>query len=240
MTQRRRLEQTVAVVRLRYGPAALKKASSTPQAPLLPTGLPALDSVLGGGLPRGKCHELVGYGTAGHLTAAANILAQAQKLGQTVAYLDLGSSIDPELLVRRGVHLDRLVVLRPDSFRQALAMMGDLLRADLLVVAAFDRLQLPALLSDRDAIHSLQLALRQWIALLARSESTIVFLTELLTPVVRPLGLPLANLAHVRLLFEHRTWLYRAKQICGFETSVTVLKHKSGRAGQQISLRFLI
>ena len=64
------------------------------------------------GLPRGRFSRLIGYGTAGQSTVAARTLAQAQSGGQQVAYVDVGATPDIDNLVRCGVRLDDLTILR--------------------------------------------------------------------------------------------------------------------------------
>ena len=240
MTQRRRtLEQTVAVVRLRYGPTAIKRASDKP-VPALSSGFAALDKALAGGFPLGRFSELAGQGTAGQLTVAAHTLAQAQRAGRMAAYyVDVGAAVDIEILVRSGVQLDRLVILRPHGFAHALAMTGDLLQAGHTGAIVFDHLDHPHLSADREALRQLEQALRDWTPLLARSQFVFLFITQTASPGVYPHGLALSAVS-LRLAFERQAWLYRGPRVIGVTSQVTVLKNKLGPSGQTVSLRFLV
>src|ERR1035437_7973480 len=104
----------------------------------IPTGFRALDAILGlGGLPRAATTSLHGDGTSGKTTLALQAVAQAQAAGGIVAYLDLARSLDPVEAVARGVQLDWLVVMTPDSLDEALAMAAMLLQdrtVDLLLL----------------------------------------------------------------------------------------------------------
>ena len=242
MTQRKRiLEQTVAAMQLRYGPAALKRASVKPVA-VLPSGIAPLDRALAGGFPCGRFSELLGRGSAGQFTVAARVLAQAQQAGQMAAYyVDVDAAVDVEALVRCGVRLDLLAILRPHGLGHALTMTDDLLRMGSLGAVVFDRLDYPLLLADRGVLKRLECALRNWTPLLSRSQSVFLFITETPPlPCACPEGLPLASFASIRLAFEHQAWLSRGSRVVGFASRVTVLKNKSGPSGQTVSLRFLV
>lgn len=239
--RRRTLEQAVASIRLQHGPAAIYKAAEQRRATTLPTGFPALDEALAGGLPLGRFSELIGHGTAGQFTVAAHTLARAQQAGRMAAcYVDTGATIDLEALVRCGVRLDLLAILRPRGFLHALAMTDDLLRGGSFAAVAFDRLDDQHLLADRAALQGLERALRDWLPLLSRSLAALLFITAAAEPAAPAQGLPLAAFASVRLAFERQAWLARGPRVVGFESRVTVLKSKQGPAGQTVTLRFPI
>ena len=86
----------------------------------MPTGLPAFDLLLRGGLPRGKLVELTGRPSGGRLSVALAALAVATGTGETAALVDLGDHLDPQLAADAGVDLPRLLWLRPRKFREAL------------------------------------------------------------------------------------------------------------------------
>jgi len=234
-----RMQSTVALIQERWGDQAIRKASEMP-APALPvcsSGFEALDRALGiGGFPQGRHSELIGYGTAGQFTVAARTLAQAQRHGEQVAYVDIDSSLDVDSLVRCGVRLDALVVLRPRNWLHALAMTTDLLRAGGVGAVALDRIKDLHLLADGAACRSLDRALRDWTPILSRSLCTMLFITEIASPGFYPQGLPLGFFASVRLMFERQSWLQRGRQVVGYVSQVTVLKNKLGPAGQAVAL----
>ena len=235
-TRRAVLEQTVAAIRAKHGPAAIKTVVFR-HVPALPSAILALDELLQGGFPTGKCHEILAYGTAGQGAIVAGLLAQAQRHG-AVAYVDVHGHVDLEALAGCGVSLEALVVLRPDDLCQAVSMVTDLLRSGLTVAIVFDRLQLPPPPCDRTAIGVLQGAAREWIALLDASASLVLILTELASPSVQPTPSPVSHAAHVRLLCERQSWLQQGRRTIGFESRITLLKVKGGVAGRHITLRF--
>ncbi len=89
-------------------------------APLLPTALPGLDDLLGGGLPRGALVELTAPGSCGRFAAGLAALAAATQAGEAAALVDLGDHLDPQLAAAEGVDLTRLLWIRPRTLPQAL------------------------------------------------------------------------------------------------------------------------
>jgi len=243
-TQRRKqLESIVATIQRRWGTRAIRRArdAPTPALPALPSGFPELDRALAlGGFPRGRFTELVGCGTAGQLTVGASALAQAQRASDQVAYVDVGAAVDVDSLVRCGVRLDALVVLRPQGFTHALAMTGDLLRAGGVGALAFDRLSGPSLSADGEALPAFDRALRDWTPFLSQSPCAFLFITETPSPGLYPAASPLPYFATLRLEFVRQRWLHRHGQIVGYLSQVTILKNKLGPAGQSVALKIMI
>jgi hypothetical protein len=87
----------------------------------LPTALPALDRLLDGGLPRGQLVEMVGGRSSGRFSAVLTVLAAATGVGEAAGLVDLGDHLDPETAKGVGVDLERLLWLRPENLKQALA-----------------------------------------------------------------------------------------------------------------------
>lgn len=234
------LASAVAAIRRRWGSRAIYRPGCAEAAvPTCPTGFPALDDALGG-LPRGRFSELIGCGTAGQATVAARTLAQAQREGQQVAYVDVGATADVEHLVRCGVRLDDLAILRPRGFVHALSMAGDLLRAGGVGAVVFDRAHDLYLLADGDARAQFHRAVRDWTPVLARSPCAFLFLTETASPGTYPDDLPLPHVAGVRLAFRRREWLQRGLQVVGYASEVVVLKNRGGPSGRRVTLEIVM
>jgi len=248
-----RLASTVATIQARWGERALVPAREAPRQGVLPSGIAALDAILGvyevksarrhkgdgapaGGFPRGHLSELIGCGTAGHLIAAAGALAQAQRQRLHTVYIDVGAQADVAALARCGVTLDGLAILRAQDLAQGLVMTGDLLRAGFGGVAVFDRVHDVQTLGNAEYLASLQQALRDWAPLLGRSAATLLVLTETALPGQYAEGLPLPFAADLRLLFERQRWLLQHRQIVGYVTRVTVIKSRSGAMGGRTNL----
>jgi len=252
-----RLASTVATIQARWGERALVPAREAPRQGVLPSGIAALDAILGvyevksarrhkgdgapaGGFPRGHLSELIGCGTAGHLIAAAGALAQAQRQRLHTVYIDVGAQADVAALARCGVYLDALAILQAQGLPQGLAMTGDLLRAGFGGLAVFDRVHDVATLGDAEHLASLQQALRDWAPLLGRSSATLLVLTETALPGQYAEGLPLPFAADLRLLFERQRWLLERRQIVGYVTRVSVIKSRSGAMGGRADLTISI
>ena len=104
---------------------------------IVPTGFAALDAILGpGGVPRQAGLAVRGDHSSGKTTLALRLVAEAQASGSIVAWLDLARGLDPVEAVARGVRLEWLVILAPETLDEGLAMAGSLLQGravDLLV-----------------------------------------------------------------------------------------------------------
>jgi recombination protein RecA len=203
----------------------------------IPTGFRALDAILGlGGLPRAATTALHGDGTSGKTTLALQAVAQAQAAGGIAAYLDLARSLDPVEAVSRGVQLDWLVVLTPDSLEEALAMAAMLLQdrtVDLLL------LDLPYRPLNGTGISAATLAERFGrLAALARRAGVQLIVLE-------PPNLPsalvnaLAQVASLRLELSRRAWIRLGRDVVGQRTEVRVARDRFGPPGRAAELRIL-
>jgi RecA/RadA recombinase len=164
------------------------------------TGFPALDAILGpGGLPRSASVALRGDASSGKTTLALRLAAEAQADGAIVAWLDLARALDPVEAAARGVRLDWLVVLTPETLDEGLSIAGMLLAArsvDVLVIDLPPRPTAgttPAKVADR---------LRRLAALARRAETLLVALEPpgltagLATAVAESTGLRLELIDH--------------------------------------------
>ena len=200
------------------------------------TGFRALDAILGlGGLPRAATTALHGDGTSGKTTLALQAVAGAQAAGGIAAYLDLARSLDPVEAVARGVQLEWLVVLTPDSLEEALAMAAMLLQdrtVDLLL------LDLPTRLMSA-GISASNLAERFGrLAALARRAGVQLLVLE---PPSLPSALAgtLAQVAALRLELSRRAWIRLGRDVVGQRTEVRVTRDRFGPPGRAAELRIL-
>ena len=232
------LEQTVAAIRRQHGPTALMKASrAESEIPVLPTGFRSLDAALGiGGLPRGQITEFIGPLTTGKTTMAALLVAQAQRLGDDVAYLDLGGTVDPDYLVRCGANLQRLPIIRPYHCQQALEIALKLVARGspgLLVLDAVDDLWREPL-DPRWASSTL----RQLLGRLHRSSCVLLALHHSHEGKVEyPPGFSLNENAWLRLQLENVRWIRRWGDVRGYKADVRILRHRGGREGKRACIR---
>ncbi|HYG63601.1 MAG TPA: hypothetical protein VEL74_13550 [Thermoanaerobaculia bacterium] len=98
------------------------------------TAVPAIDRLLEGGLPRGQLVELIGGRSSGRFSTELAVLAAATGTGETAALVDLGDSLDPEAAIAAGVDLERLLWVRPQTMKQALAAAEMLLGSGFALV----------------------------------------------------------------------------------------------------------
>ncbi len=105
----------------------------------IPTGSLALDDALGiGGVPRGRITEIFGPESSGKTTLAAHVVAEAQKLGGTCAFVDAEHAFDPNYAEQLGVDTDELLISQPDTGEQALNITDTLVRSGALDVIVID------------------------------------------------------------------------------------------------------
>ncbi|MEN8712581.1 MAG: ATPase domain-containing protein, partial [Arenicellales bacterium] len=105
----------------------------------IPTGSLALDNALGiGGLPRGRVVEIYGPESSGKTTLTLQVIAEAQKLGGTCAFVDAEHALDPSYAEKIGVDVDNLLVSQPDTGEQALEITDMLVRSAAVDVVVVD------------------------------------------------------------------------------------------------------
>lgn len=106
---------------------------------VIPTGSIALDLALGvGGLPRGRIVEIYGPEASGKTTIALHVIAEAQKMGGTAAFIDAEHALDPKRAQSIGVNLDDLLLSQPDTGEQALEIVETLIRSGAIDVVVID------------------------------------------------------------------------------------------------------
>jgi recombination protein RecA len=249
--QKRRLEKTVADLQARFGPRIIGRPDRAPAAACIPTGFPALDAALGiGGLPRGRLSEIVGSPTSGMATMALKLVAGAigGAPARPAAYLDLERTFDPEYAALCGVDLSRLVLVRPYTVRQALAMLPDFaLNGGFGVVVVDCPLRL---LAGPERMEALASTLGRLVAPLARSGCALVFLTGL--PPGSPPSLDayandaatagpsaLPHFASVRLVIRRERWLYRRRDVEGYAAQVLVAKNRFAAEGRMVDVAIM-
>ena len=219
-----------------HAPSPAPTSRPTPDDRVIRTGFAALDAILGpGGLPRSASVAIRGDGSSGRTTLVLRLAAEAQVTGAIVAWLDLGRSFDPVEAVARGIRLDWLVVITPETLDEGLAIGGVLLAGrsvDLLVLdlpggrlAATDR---PARIADR---------LGRLATLARRSETLFV--------VLEPPGLSgglasaVAESTGLRLELARRSWIHLGRDVVGQRTEALVARNRYGQPGRRATLRIL-
>ena len=241
--KQKKLEMTVLQIQRRWGPKALRKlevSKAGAEVPHIPTGFGKLDKALGiGGIPRSRISEIIGPVTSGKTTIALKIIAHAQGQKDAAAYIDLSQTFDPDYAFRCGVDLTKLVIVQPNSGREALAIANSLVLSRSLGVIVFDSVS--SLLGESPSPQLMSEALRQFSGSLADSACALLFLTSLYFggPSSKdnyPSGLALSHYASLRLLVERERWIKRYGDVRGYTAEVEVIKNKLAPAGKKVSV----
>ena len=136
------LEIALAQIEKQFGKGAIMKlgdSSANLNISAIPTGCIDLDIALGvGGIPRGRIVEIFGPESSGKTTIALHVVAQAQKMGGTAAFIDAEHALDPVYAESLGVNVDDLYVSQPDTGEQALEITESLVRSGAIDVVVVD------------------------------------------------------------------------------------------------------
>lgn len=262
--KRDKAEETAAKLRNRWGAKAVGRLGSRQQAefPHLPTGFPALDEALTiGGLPRGRISEISGVPTSGMATVALKIIAQDQSQSSAggAIYIDPGHTFDPEYAARCGLELSQLILVRPYDIEQALAILADFILSGGISSLVFDAPV--SLLAEPQPAQALSTNLGRLIAPLSQSGCVLLFLTslpagsgpemiknvvsptgsglEMAKSVASPAGSALSHYASVRLHIQRERWIYRQRDIRGYQAQIAVVKNKLGPAGREATIEII-
>lgn len=242
-SKNRRLELAVATLQRKFGLRAIRKleclATAAPASfPHISTGFHKLDEATGiGGIPRGRITEWLGAPTSGMTTVTLKIVASAQSSGDTAVYVDLGQRFDGDYAARCGVNLKRLYLVRPHSARDALDISLSLVRRRGVGVLVFD--SVVEILGENFGARNLSAALRQLAGALYDSRCAVIFLTPLYLGNITsapncPSGFALPHYATLRLSIEKDRWIYKRKDVRGYQAQVTVFKNKLAPAGKSV------
>jgi len=242
------LELALGQIEKQFGQGAIMRlgdASARLQIEAIPTGSIALDIALGvGGLPRGRITEIFGPESAGKSTLAQHVVAQAQAMGGTAAYIDVEHALEPTYAAGIGVKIDELLVSQPDTGEQALEIAEALVRSNALDIVVIDSV---AALVPRaeiegemgDSLPGLQArlmsqALRKLTGAISRSRTAIVFINQLRekigivfgNPEVTPGGRALKFYSSVRIDLRRIETLKQGQQVIGSRVRAKVVKNK--------------
>ena len=212
---------------------------------VIPTGSLTLDMALGvGGLPRGRVIEIYGPESSGKTTVALHVVAEAQKMGGEVAFIDVEHALDPTYAEALGVNIDNLLVSQPDSGEQALEIAEALVRSgaiDVLVVDSVAALTTKAEIDgEMGDSHVGQLArlmsqaMRKLTAVISKSKCVAIFINQVRekigvmygNPETTPGGRALKFYASVRMEVRRGEPIKDGSSQIGNRTKVKINKNK--------------
>jgi recombination protein RecA len=211
----------------------------------IPTGSLSLDIALGvGGVPRGRITEIYGPESSCKTTLCQHIVAEAQKLGGTAAYIDMEHALDPVYAARCGVDIDNLLVSQPDMGEQALEITETLVRSgavDIVVIdsvaALVPRSELEGDMGDATMGVQARLmsqALRKLSGAINQTKTAVIFTNQLRQKIGVMFGNPetttggqaLKFYASVRLDVRRIQSIKMGDEVIGNRTRVRVVKNK--------------
>ena len=186
------LETALAQIEKQFGKGAVMKlgANVTMQVYSIPTGSLGLDLALGiGGVPRGRIVEVYGPESSGKTTLALQILAEAQKMGGEVAFIDVEHALDPTYAAALGVDIDSLLVSQPDTGEQAMEICEALVRSGAIdavvvdsVAAMVPRAEIEGEMGDSHVGLQARLmsqALRKLTGVIGKTNTVCIFINQL-------------------------------------------------------------
>ncbi|HIX94290.1 MAG TPA: recombinase RecA [Candidatus Gemmiger excrementipullorum] len=186
------LETALAQIEKQFGKGAVMKLGTnvTMQVDAIPTGSLGLDLALGiGGMPRGRIIEIYGPESSGKTTLALHVLAEAQKMGGEVAFIDVEHALDPAYASALGVDIDSLLVSQPDTGEQAMEICEALVRSGAIdavvvdsVAAMVPRAEIEGEMGDSHVGLQARLmsqALRKLTGVIGKTNTVCIFINQL-------------------------------------------------------------
>ncbi len=241
------LDQAFKNIEKKYGKGSIMKMGEAPKVAVsaIPTGAINLDIALGiGGIPRGRVIEIFGPESSGKTTLALHMIAEDQKQGQTCAFIDAEHAMDAEYARNLGVDIDNLILSQPDTGEQGLDIAESLVRSgavDLIIIdsvaALVPRAEIEGEMGDSHVGLQARLmsqALRRLTGVIAKSNTTVVFINQLREKVGVMFGSPetttggraLKFYSSVRLDIRRIKTITEGDNSIGSRTRVKVVKNK--------------
>ncbi len=245
--KRKALEVAMSQIEKQFGKGAVTKLGNATRMNVeaIPTGALSLDIALGiGGIPKGRIVEIFGPESSGKTTFALHSIAEVQKQGGEVAFIDAEHALDPIYARNLGVDIDNLIVAQPDTGEQGLEIAEALIRSgaiDLIVVDSVAAL-VPKAEIDGDMGDShiglqarlMSQGLRKLAGTINKTNATIIFINQLRekvgvmfgSPETTPGGRALKFYASVRLDIRRIENIKNNGEVLGNRTRVKVVKNK--------------
>ena len=245
--KKKALETAISQIEKNFGKGTVMRLGDRPEMNVeaIPTGSLALDAALGiGGVPKGRIIEIYGPESSGKTTLALHIVAQAQKRGGEVAFVDAEHALDPDYAARIGVDIDSMLVSQPDTGEQALEITDALVRSGAVDVVVVDSV---AALTPRAEIEGemgdtfvglqarlMSQALRKLAGNISKTNCVVIFINQLRMKIGVMYGNPetttggnaLKFYASVRIDIRRTEAIKNGTEIVGNRTRAKILKNK--------------
>jgi len=246
--RKKALAAALGQIEKQFGKGSVMRLGDNPMSrdiDVVSTGSIGLDVALGiGGVPKGRVVEIYGPEASGKTTLTLQIIAEAQKIGGTAAFVDAEHALDPTYAEKLGVNVDELLVSQPDTGEQALEITDMLVRSgavDVIVVDSVAALTPKAEIEGEmgDSHMGLQArlmsqALRKLTANIKRSNAMVVFINQIRMKIGVMFGSPetttggnaLKFYSSVRLDIRRIGAIKKGDEVIGNQTRVKVVKNK--------------
>jgi len=245
--RKKALSAALGQIERQFGKGAVMRMGEQPREaiPAVSTGSLGLDVALGiGGLPFGRIVEIYGPESSGKTTLTLQVIAEAQKMGKTCAFVDAEHALDPIYAEKLGVNLDDMLVSQPDTGEQALEITDMLVRSNAVDVVIVDSV---AALTPRAEIEGemgdshmglqarlMSQALRKITGNIKNANCLVIFINQIRMKIGVMFGNPetttggnaLKFYASVRLDIRRTGSVKQGDEIVGNETRVKVVKNK--------------
>ena len=245
--KKKALETAMAQIKKSFGDGSIMRLgdAASMNVEVIPTGSLTLDLALGvGGLPKGRIVEIYGPESSGKTTLALHVVAEAQKMGGEVAFVDAEHALDPEYAAALGVDIENMLVSQPDYGEQALEITDALVRSGAISVVVVDSV---AALTPRAEIEGemgesvvglqarlMSQALRKLAGSIAKTNCLVIFINQIRDKIgviygsseTTTGGRALKFFASVRLDIRRTETLKNGGEIMGNHTRVKVVKNK--------------
>src|SRR5216683_3214083 len=242
------LEAAIAQIEKAHGKGAIMRLGSRDvlvPVSVIPTGCLSLDAALGvGGFPRGRVVEVYGPESGGKTTMTLHVIAEAQKLGGTAAFIDAEHALDPVYARKLGVDVDNLLVSQPDNGEQALEIAETLIRSggvDIVVVdsvaALVPKAELEGDMGDPQMGLQARLmsqALRKLTGIVSKSRTCLIFINQIREKIGVMFGNPetttggraLKFYSSIRIDIRRTNQIKEGEEVVGSRVKVKVVKNK--------------
>ncbi len=241
------LREAIGQIEKQFGKGAVMRLGENThmQVDTISTGILSLDLALGiGGLPRGRIIEIYGPESSGKTTVALHAVAEAQKAGGEVAFIDAEHALDPVYAKKLGVKIDDLFVSQPDTGEQALEITEALVRSGAIDVIVIDsvaalvpKAEIDGEMGDSHVGLQARLmsqALRKLAGVIGRSNTVAIFINQLRekvgviygNPEVTTGGRALKFYSSVRMEVRKAEVIKNGTEMVGSHTRVKIVKNK--------------